>query len=51
VKGRIALVLLLGAAAAVAAGVAAGKNPSGSSTGAGTVFLPNPVAALQRTNR
>jgi hypothetical protein len=47
VKGRIALVMLVGAAAVVLAGVAAGKNPSGSSTGTGTVFLPNPVADLQ----
>ena len=47
-KGRIAFAIALGAAAAVVAGVAAGKNPpSGSSTGTGTVFLPNPVAELQ----
>jgi hypothetical protein len=48
VKGRIAFVLLIGAAVAALAGVAAGKNPpSGTSTGTGTVFLPNPVAELQ----
>jgi hypothetical protein len=46
-KGRIALAVLLASAAAVAAGVASGKGPSGSSTGTGTVFLPNPVAELQ----
>jgi len=34
-------------AAAAAAVAVAGKTPSGSSTGAGTVFLPNPVADLQ----
>ena len=44
--------LLIGAfacvlAAAAAAVAFAGKTPSGSSTGAGTVFLPNPVADLQ----
>jgi hypothetical protein len=47
VRGRIAIVVLLGAAAAIVAGIAAGKNPSGSSTGTGRVFLPNPVADLQ----
>jgi hypothetical protein len=47
VRGRTAFVVLLGAVAAVAAGVASGKGPSGSSTGTGTVFLPNPVAELQ----
>ena len=46
-KGRIALAVMLAAAVAVLAGVASGKNPSGSSTGTGTVFLPNPVADLQ----
>ncbi len=46
-KGRIALAVLLAAAVAVLAGVASGKGPSGSSTGTGTVFLPNPVADLQ----
>jgi hypothetical protein len=45
-KGRIALAVFV-AAAAVLAGVASGKGPSGSSTGVGTVFLPNPVAELQ----
>ena len=45
-KGRIALAALL-AAAATLAGIAAAKNPSGSSTGTGTVFFPNPVAQLQ----
>jgi zinc metalloprotease ZmpB len=34
-------------AAAATAVAVAGKTPSGSSTGAGTVFLPNPVADLQ----
>jgi hypothetical protein len=47
VKGRIALVVLLAATAAVVAGVAAGKSSSPSSAGTGTVFLPNPVAELQ----
>jgi zinc metalloprotease ZmpB len=47
VKGRIAFVVLLGAAAAALAGVAAGKSSSPGSTGTGTVFLPNPVADLQ----
>ena len=47
-KGRISFVVLAAAVSAVIAGVAAGKNPSpGSSTGTGTVFLPNPVADLQ----
>jgi hypothetical protein len=45
-KGRTALAVFAVAAAALA-GVAAGKGTSGSSTGAGTVFLPNPVADLQ----
>ena len=43
----MALVVLLAAAVAALAGVASGKNPSGSTTGTGTVFLPNPVAELQ----
>jgi zinc metalloprotease ZmpB len=48
VKGRIAFVVLIGTVAAVLAGVAAAKKPaSGSSTGSGRVFLPNPVAELQ----
>jgi hypothetical protein len=48
VTGRIVFVMLLGAAAAVLAGVAVGKNPPpGGSTGTGRVFLPNPVADLQ----
>ena len=34
-------------AAAALAGVALAKGPSGSSTGTGTVFFPNPVAQLQ----
>ncbi|HEY7603904.1 MAG TPA: M36 family metallopeptidase [Gaiellaceae bacterium] len=47
-KRGIAILVLLTAVAAVAAGVAGGKNPaSGTSTGTGTVFLPNPVADLQ----
>ena len=46
-KRRIAFAVLLVAAAVVLAGVASGKSPSGSSTGTGTVFLPNPVADLQ----
>ena len=33
--------------AALATGIAAAKNPSGTSTGTGTVFFPNPVAQLQ----
>ena len=45
VKVRIALVALV--AAAALAGVALAKGPSGSSTGTGTVFFPNPVAQLQ----
>ena len=45
-RGRVALAVLAVATAAFA-GVAAGKSPSGSSTGVGTVFLPNPVADLQ----
>ena len=45
-KGRTTLAVLA-AAAAVLTGVAAGKSPSGSSTGVGTVFLPSPVAELQ----
>ncbi len=44
-KGRIALAALL-VAAATLAGIAGAKNPSGSSTGTGTVFFPNPVAQL-----
>jgi zinc metalloprotease ZmpB len=47
VKGRITFVVLLGAAAAILAGVAAAKSPSAGSTGTGRVFLPNPVADLQ----
>jgi hypothetical protein len=43
---RITLALLL-VGAAVLTGTALGKGPSGSSTGTGTVFLPNPVADLQ----
>ena len=46
-KGRIAFAVLLVAAAVVLAGVASGKSPSGSTTGTGIVFLPNPVAELQ----
>jgi hypothetical protein len=46
-KGRIAFAVLLVAAAVVLAGVASGKSPSGSTTGTGIVFLPNPVADLQ----
>ena len=46
-KARIALVVLLAAAVAALAGMASGKSPSGSTTGTGTVFLPNPVAELQ----
>jgi hypothetical protein len=46
-KGRIAFAVLLVAAAVVLAGVANGKSPSGSTTGTGIVFLPNPVAELQ----
>ena len=42
---RISLVVL--ALAGVAAGAALAKGPSGSSTGTGTVFFPNPVAQLQ----
>jgi hypothetical protein len=45
-KGRIALAALL-VAAATLPGIAGAKNPSGSSTGTGTVFFPNPVAQLQ----
>jgi hypothetical protein len=46
---RIAFVVLLATAAAVVVGVASGKKPTGpgTSTGTGTVFLPNPVADLQ----
>src|SRR5690242_12866688 len=40
-------VVLLGALALLAGTAAAGKGPSGGSTGTGTVFLPNPVADLQ----
>jgi hypothetical protein len=43
---RLTLALLL-VGAAVLTGAALGKGPSGSSTGTGTVFLPNPVADLQ----
>src|SRR4029079_8045234 len=43
----MALFVLVTAAVAALAGVASGKSPSGSSTGTGTVFLPNPVADLQ----
>jgi hypothetical protein len=43
---RLTLALLL-FGAAVVTGAALGKGPSGSSTGTGTVFLPNPVADLQ----
>ena len=46
-KARIALVVLVTAAVAALAGVASGKSPSGSTTGTGIVFLPNPVAELQ----
>jgi zinc metalloprotease ZmpB len=46
-KGRIAFIVLLGAAAAALAGVASGKGAATGSTGVGTVFLPNPVAELQ----
>ena len=48
-NGRITFVVLMGAVAAVLAGVAAGKNPpSGSSTGTGTVFLPNQVTRVTK---
>jgi zinc metalloprotease ZmpB len=47
VKGRIALVVLLAAGAALLAGVASGRGHAAGSTGVGTVFLPNPVAELQ----
>ncbi len=44
----IALAALLACAVAALAGTAAArKGPSGSSTGTGTVFWPNPVASLQ----
>lgn len=47
-KRSIALGALLACAVAVLAGTAAaGKGPSGSSTGIATVFWPNPVASLQ----
>ena len=47
-KGRIAFIVLLGAAAAVAAQASRRERaPSTGSTGVGTVFLPNPVAELQ----
>jgi hypothetical protein len=47
-KRSIALCALLAGAVALAAGTAtAKKGPSGSSTGTGTVFWPNPVAQLQ----
>jgi zinc metalloprotease ZmpB len=45
-KRRLTLALLL-VGAAVLTGTALGKGPSGTSTGTGTVFLPNPVADLQ----
>jgi zinc metalloprotease ZmpB len=45
VKVRIAMVALV--AAAALAGAALAKGPTGSSTGTGTVFFPNPVAQLQ----
>jgi len=41
------MTLVLLAAAAVITGVAVAKNPSGSPTGTGRVFFPNPVAQLQ----
>jgi hypothetical protein len=49
VKKRIASVGLLALVAAVVVGAASGKKPTGpgTSTGTGTVFLPNPVADLQ----
>ena len=43
---RIVVALLLASAAGTAGVMAAGDGP-GTSTGAGTVFLPNPVADLQ----
>jgi hypothetical protein len=47
-KRSLALCTLLVAAVALLAGTAAArKGPSGSSTGTGTVFWPNPVAQLQ----
>jgi hypothetical protein len=47
-KRSIALTALLASAVVVLAGTATGaKSPSGSSTGTGTVFWPNPVASLQ----
>lgn len=47
-KRSIALAAVLACAIAVVAGTAAAKKgPSGSSTGVGTVFWPNPVASLQ----
>ena len=47
-KVRLALVVLALASVAVVAATASGANPpSGSSTGVGTVFFPNPVAQLQ----
>jgi hypothetical protein len=47
VKGRIAFVVMLAVGVALLAGVASGRSQSAGSTGAGTVFLPNPVAELQ----
>src|SRR5439155_829205 len=44
--GKALLTLAL-AAGILATGAAAGKPPSGSSTGTGRVFFPNPVAQLQ----
>jgi hypothetical protein len=44
----IAIAAVLASAVVVLAGTASGaKSPSGSSTGSGTVFWPNPVASLQ----
>jgi zinc metalloprotease ZmpB len=44
---RTAVLLGLLAAAVAAAAASAAKPPSGTSTGVGTVFFPNPVAQLQ----
>src|SRR5262245_53841537 len=48
-KMRIAFAALRALVAVVVVGVASGKKPTGpgTSTGTGTVFLPNPVADLQ----
>jgi hypothetical protein len=48
-KMRIAFVALLALVAVVVVGAASGGKPTGpgTSTGTGTVFLPNPVAELQ----